>query len=140
VANIDYPLESTTLSRFRVTPSAARIRSEIFQHQKINSFSLMLVLRQLYEIPKRVQGLFQFLRNLIYTNIFQMIKIIPMHAKMIRQTMPNIRTCLLQSLQTSDGHHRNFKVTMKPKLPSKPTEPRSSSDFCFLQLAQVNMV
>jgi len=77
-------------------------------------------------------------RSMIHVNRLQTVNITPMIAKITRQTMPNMRTCLLQSLQTSDGHHGDFKVTRNPIFPSKPTEPRSSSDFCFLQLAQVN--
>jgi hypothetical protein len=58
---------------------------------------------------------------------------------MIKPTVPNKRTCLLQSLHTSDGQHGIFAIKRKPMLPNKPTEPCSSSDFSFLQLAQVNM-
>ncbi len=60
-------------------------------------------------------------------------------AAMIMPTMPNIRTCRLQSLQTAEGHHGIFIMKRKPMFANQPTSPRSSSDFSFPQLRQVNM-
>ena len=51
----------------------------------------------------------------------------------------NRRTCLLQCLQASDGHHGIPAMKRKPMFVNQRTEHRSLSGFSFLQLTQVNM-
>src|SRR5476649_836629 len=60
-------------------------------------------------------------------------------AAMITPVMLNKRTCLLQYLQDSDGHHGIPAMKRNPMLVNQRTEHRSLSGFSFLQLAQVNM-
>jgi hypothetical protein len=58
---------------------------------------------------------------------------------MITPVIPNKRACLLQYLQTPDGHHGILAMKRKPMFVNQRTEHRSLSGFSFLQLAQINM-
>jgi hypothetical protein len=50
----------------------------------------------------------------------------------ITQSTPNNRTCLLQFLQTLEGHQGTLAMRRKPMFPNQPTEPRSLSGFSRL--------
>jgi len=60
-------------------------------------------------------------------------------AAMMTPATPNKSDCLLQYLQTSDGHHGILAMKRKPMLVNHRTEHRSLSGFSFLQQAQTNM-
>jgi hypothetical protein len=74
-----------------------------------------------------------------HDNQFPRTRIVTITAATITPTILNKRTCRLQFLQASDGHHGILAMKRKPMFVNQRTEHRSLSGFSFLQLAQVNM-
>ena len=64
---------------------------------------------------------------------FPRITIVTTTAAMMTPATPNKSDCLLQYLQTSDGHHGILAMKRKPMLVNHRTEQRSLSGFSFLQ-------
>ncbi len=63
-----------------------------------------------------------------------------MNDTITQQITPNLRTCLLQGMQTSNnGHNVTLATTRRPMFPNTPTVPRSPSGFVTPQFKHLNM-